>query len=110
MSPPNTTMQERRRSAAEDQDAVGEGEAVAPGGELAGEEAVAGQEGRQAREVGEGGVGGQHQDQHGRRLDAVVEQPRPPKIAARELRDHRLALGGHDVVGVRQQRDAQEHA
>ena len=54
-------------------DAVGEHEAVAALGELAGQEAVAGLEAGQAGEVGEAGVGGQHQDEHRGGLQRVDE-------------------------------------
>ena len=54
-------------------DPVGEHQAVAPLGELAGEEAVAGLEARQAREVGETGVGGEDEDQHRGGLERVAE-------------------------------------
>ena len=43
------------------------------------QEAVAGQEVGQAREVGEGGVGGQDQDQQRRELDEVVGRVASPK-------------------------------
>ena len=46
-------------------DAVGEHQAVAALGELLGHERVVGVEAGQAGEVGEAGVGRQHQDEHG---------------------------------------------
>ena len=45
----------------QDDDAHAESQPVAPEGELVRQEAVAGQEEREAREIGEGGVGRQHQ-------------------------------------------------
>ncbi len=59
-------------------DAVGEDQPVAPVHELAGHEAVPGQDRGQAREAGEAGVGGQEQDGHGGDLKRVVEEPAVP--------------------------------
>ena len=59
--------------AGEDEDAVRVDEAVAALGHLAGEEAVAGLEGREPGEVGEAGVGRHDQDQHRAGLQREVE-------------------------------------
>ena len=55
-------------------DAVGEDQPVAPDGQGAGEEGVLGDEAHEEREAGEAGVGGQDQDERGRRLQAAVQQ------------------------------------
>ena len=54
-------------------DAVREHEPVAALGELPRQEAVAGLEAGEAREVGEAGVGGQHEDQHGGGLEREAQ-------------------------------------
>ena len=56
-------------------DAVGVDETVAPLAELPGQQGVAGGEACQQREPGEGGVGRQHQDEQGRRLDQEERRP-----------------------------------
>ncbi len=81
--------EEQPGQASQDDDAVGEDQPVALRPELARDEAVTRQEEAQPRKVGEGGVGGQEQDEHGGRLDAVVDRARPEQVAA-ELRDHGL--------------------
>ncbi len=94
--------QQQAGERAENQDAVGEGQAVALVHELAGQKAVAGDDGGQAREVGIRRVGRQDQDQHRGCLDAVVEDVAPAEDGARHLRDHGLMLGGNHGVCLRQ--------
>ena len=92
----------------QDDDAVGEHEAIALGGELAGNEPVAGQEEGQPREVGERRVGRQQQDEHGHGLDLVVHEP-VAEDAAGDLRDDGLVAAGDDAEVVGQVGDAEEH-
>ena len=58
-----------------------------------GHEAVPGEDAQQPREVGEGGVGGQDQQQRGRDLDEV-EEGAVADEGAGELADDRRLLGG----------------
>ena len=75
--------------------------------ELAGDEAVAGEEEGQAREIRERRVGGEDQDEHGDGLDLVVEETAAEDLAG-ELGDHRLLLARHDAEVVGKEGDAQE--
>ena len=93
--------------AGQQQDAVAEGQLVAAGVQLPGQEPVLGQHRAQQREAVEGGVRGQDQHERGGRLD--VEEADRAVAAERgrgELRDHRaLRLGlavreAHEVAGV----------
>ena len=93
--------------AAQDHDAVGEHQAVALGGELTWDEPVAGEEEREAREVGERRVGRQEQDQHRHELDLVIEAAAAEDVA-RQLRDDRLVGGGNDTEVVGEVRDAEK--
>ena len=74
-SPPKATISDAGRDR-EHEDAVREHEPVAPVGELAGQEAVAGDDRRQAREVGVGGV--RRQDQDRERGEPAGAQNRGP--------------------------------
>ena len=77
----------------EHDDAAGEGQPLAAELERARQEAVLGQDARQAREVGERRVRGEH-EQHGRRdLDEVVEGRARADERPRDLAHHGLLLG-----------------
>ena len=90
-----------------------EREPLASQGELSREEAVAGQDGRQAREVGEARVGGKDENAHGRELEDVVEDPWAAENGPPDLRQHAFAAAATarrmraDVEG--QVASAQEH-
>ena len=83
-------------------------------GELAGHEVVAGVEARQPGEVRERGVRGEHQDQHGARLEAVVEGVAGRAGSEDDLADlgddggRALGVGG-DVHVRGEEREAEEH-
>ena len=79
----------------QDDDAVGEGQAVAALGELAGQELVTGQDAGQHREPVEGGVGGQDQDQPGDGGDQVEHRAEAGEDGGGDLSDR-----GVLVVGV----------
>src|SRR3989304_5463643 len=98
----------RHRDPAQDRDAGGEDETVALVRELPGHEAIAGQDRREPREVGIRGVGGEEQNEHGRRLHREVEDPgaEPPP---RDLRHERLVPPGNDAEVVREVGDAEKH-
>ena len=90
-------------------DAGGERQPLAAEGELARHEAVARQERGEAREVGEAGVGGQDQYQHGRDLDeneerAVADQESRRSATAPSA----LARVRHDAECAGQEADAEE--
>ena len=104
---PGEQHEEPDRQERQDDDAVRERQPVAPVRELPGDEAVAREERREPREVGEARVGGQDQDQHRHALDGVVER-RLAEDAAGELGDHRLARHRHDAEGVGEGGDAEE--
>ena len=93
----------------QEDDARGEGQAVAPEGELVGQEAVAGHQAGQAGEVGEGGVRRQDQQDGGGELDQVVVGA-PADQGAGHLAEHRLHLGrvGDDAQLGGQEGDPQE--
>ena len=71
----------------QDDDAVGEGQAVAALGELAGQELVTGQDTGQDREPVEGGVGGQDQDQPGDGGDQVEHRAEAGEDGGGDLSD-----------------------
>ena len=106
--PPKATISSAGR-AGEDEDAVGEHEPVAAVGELARQVAVAGDDRRQAREVGVGGVGGEDQDRRRwrtagpRRRGAVAEHR-----AAHLRRSPSRSSLGYGCEVVREHRDAEE--
>ena len=84
---------EHDRERGEDDDAVGEGQPVAAGVQLAGQVAVLREDRAEHREAVERGVRGQHQDQ--RRHDDDEEEPGP------ERREHGLReLGDHGLLDV----------
>ena len=91
----------------QDDDAVGVDQPIAPTDELTREVAVARHEIGEPGKVGEGGVGGEHEDDHGDGLDEVVEEAAPEHLA-RELGDHRLLVAGDDPVEVGKGGDADE--
>ena len=91
----------------EHHDAVAEGEAVTAGGELVGQVLVAREDAGQAREVGEGGVGRQHEDGEGRELERVV----PDAVAedgVAQAREDGLVHGGHRAQVLREVAGAEE--
>ena len=65
---------EDQGAAGQHQDPVAEHQAVAPVGQLTGQEAVAGHQRGQPGEVGVGGVGGQDQDRRGEGLQGEVDE------------------------------------
>ena len=95
---------------AEDDDAQAEGQAVAAEGELAGHEAVLGQDGGQAREGVEGGVGGQEEDERRERLEEVEADRVAAEDGRGDLGDDRLrrvrgrVVDGHDAEASRPRR------
>ena len=96
----------------EQDDAVGEDEPVPALGELLGHEVVVGVEARQAGEVGEARVGGQHEDEHRGRLhqeERDVPGGAAPEDAVRDLRDDGLLVARDDLHLHRQPRDPDEH-
>ena len=99
--------EEERRRPPKDEDAVGEDEAIPARAELPREEAVPGQEEGQSREIGEGRVGREHQDEHGGALDEEVEEALPEDLAG-ELGDDGLLDHRSQMVVPRQERDAHE--
>ena len=70
----------------EHEDPVGEDEPVAAVGELAGEEAVAGDDPGQAWKVGVGGVGGEDQDGEGGEWRRKYMKVSPPNTARAMIR------------------------
>ena len=96
------------------EDAVGEHQPVASHGQLARQERVLGHEAHQEREPGEAGVGGQDQDERGRRLQRVEEDV-PERCSTvdelADLGDDRRRAGdeGHGVGERGQHRHPQEH-
>ena len=101
-------MISRRGERRQHEDAVREGEPIALIHELAGQKAVARHDRRQAWKVRVGGVGGEDEDEHRRRLDQVIEDSRP-EYGASELRHARFGPRRDHLIGVRQKRDAEEH-
>ena len=93
---------------ARNEDAVREHEPVAAVGELAGQVAVAGDDRRQPREVGVGGVGGEGEDRRGRELQHEVDDGAVAEHRAAHLRDHRLLVARVRVEVVREHRHAEE--
>ena len=93
-------------------DAVGEHQPVAALGELLGQEPVVGGEAGQPGEVGEAGVGRQHQDEHGGAQGEHVEDVAERRRAVDglgDLGDDRLAVAGDHVHLGGQPGDAEEH-
>ena len=70
---PRLTTSQHGGEHAQNNNAVAENEAVSQFVELLGQEAVAGQNGRQARKVGEAGIGGKHQNGGGEELRNQVQ-------------------------------------
>ena len=101
---------QQRREEGQQEDAVGEDQAVPQVGELLRQEAVAGHQARQAWEVGKRGVRGQHQNRRCRCLHEIVGpgHARVGEDGARELRDDRLFLARLDLVQVGQPAGAQK--
>ena len=75
----------------EHEDAVGEDEPIAAVGELAGEEAVAGDDPGQAWKVGVGGVGGEDQDCEGGELEEEVHEGLSSEHGSGHDRQHGFA-------------------
>src|SRR2546425_110654 len=71
---------QHRSREGQDDDAAGEGQAVAAEGELTWEEVVVGEDGGQAGEAVEGGIGCQEQQNGSGELEEVVE----PALASKE--------------------------
>ena len=85
-SPPNATSRMPAASI-EHEDAVREHEPVATVGELPRQEPVARDDARQAREVGERGVGRQREDRRRRRLEQHVERTVAEDLAAHDRQE-----------------------
>ena len=96
--------QQQGGTATQGEDAVAEHHAVPQGGQLAGQEAVLGQEGRQAREIGVGGVGGQQQHHRGEHFAGVAPLHRPE---GRHAVADRLDAGEGGAAGA--ERAHQQH-
>lgn len=94
---------------AEDHNTVGEDQPVPPVGELPGQKAVAAENGRKPREIGEAGVCGQNQDQHRGRLDDVVKDT-VAENAVGDLGHYGLGLARGYPQYMGQKADTQEHA
>ena len=106
--------QHRDRGDGEEDDAVREDQAVPALGELAGHEVVFGVEAREAGEVGEARVRGEHEDEHRARLQGVEEEITARAAAvdeAADLADHggRAALVRRRVGMRGEHRQAEEH-
>ena len=106
---PLKTMISTPASDGEEDDAVGEHELVAAVGELAGQVAVAGDDRRQPREVGVGGVGGEDQD--GERGE--LGDPEQHALAAVDVLGHqgdpgRVVLAAERLEVRGEHRDAEE--
>ena len=91
------------------QDAVLEHQPVAAEGQQPRQMTIHRQQGAEAGEIGEGGVGRQHQDQQGGQLQHRIEGIPRPEDALAEDRHAGLAGGGIDPVHPGQQADADEH-
>ena len=100
---------QQRGGAGEHEHAVREHQPVAPVGQLAGQIAVAGDDRRQPREVGVGGVRREGQDRRGRELEDHVQGP----VAEHEqahLGEHRLLVARVRRGAVGEQRHARRTA
>ena len=104
---PLKTMMRMLGHDGEEDDAVREHEPVAAVGELAGQEAVAGDDRRQPREVGVGGVGGEDED--GERGE--LRHPEQHVLAAVDVLGHERDAGRVLLAAVRLQvRGQHRHA
>ena len=101
--------QQQGGTATQGKDAVANDQPVPQGGQLAGQEAVLGQEGRQAREIGVGGVGGQQQDQQGGQLQQGQQHAIAEDQLTQLIQKSGAVLGVHDAGVVGQGADAAEH-
>ena len=101
--------QQQGGAATQGEDAVAEHQPVPQGGQLAGQEAVLGQEGRQAREIGVGGVGGQQQDQQGGQLQHGKQHPIAEDQLAQLIQQRGAILSIHNARVVGQGADPAEH-
>ena len=101
---------ERHGDGREDHDAPVEREPIPAKLEHPGQEGVARQDAAQAREVGEGGVRGEDEQDRGGSLDEEMERRAGPHERSSELAQHRLLLGrvGQDAELADEEAHAQE--
>ena len=96
------TMISTEATIARDDDAARVDQPAAAVGQLARQEAIAGMQSAQPREIGKGGVGGHDQDDRRGGDGGQVQKAGPAAVdRARQLRDDRLRLGW-DRADVRQ--------